>query len=234
MTDSKGVRPQAVGIIIDGNRRWAKLRGLPTLLGHKAGYDRVLEFLDWAHEEHVGTVYAYCFSTENWNRTTEEVNYLMDLLRSFFITETAERLKKRGYRVLVAGERHRLAHDIQESISKLERETAHHTKMTAVFCISYGGQHEILTAVNRLLEDKGREKGPITKERFEKYLWTAGLPDPDMVIRTSGEQRLSNFLTWRSVYSELFFPTIHWPDFSKKIFHELLEEYAARHRRFGK
>lgn len=233
MADSIENRPRSLGVIIDGNRRWAKERGVPSLLGHKSGLDNLIHFFDWAHEAGIETAYAYCFSTENWNRSTEEVNYLMDLFRLIFRERVSE-FKKKGYKLRVVGERARLAHDIQEMIKEGESDTAANSKMNVVICLSYGGQQEILEAVNKILADHGREKGPITKERFEKYLWTAGLPDPDMIIRTSGEQRLSNFLTWRSAYSELFFPSVHWPDFSKKVFHELLEEYAARHRRFGK
>lgn len=230
----KNTTPVSLGIILDGNRRWAKEQGVPTLLGHKAGYDRFLELLDWCREAGIRTVYGYCFSTENWNRSTEEVNYLMDLIRQFFMSAALDSFKKKGYRIRLAGVRDRLPHDIQEMAKRVEGETATLNELDVVFCISYGGRDEILDAVNKILEDKGREKGPITKERFEKYLWTKDLPDPDLIIRTSGEHRLSNFLTWRSVYSELFFPKVYFPAFNKEEFHKVLQEYGERQRRFGK
>lgn len=225
--------PETIGVIVDGNRRWAKERGYPSLVGHKTGLDNLVSFFDWAHEAGVTTVYAYCFSTENWNRTTEEVNYLMDLFRVMFQDRVAT-LKEKGYKIRVVGQRQRLAHDLQEMIDKAERDTSLNNKLQIVICLSYGGQDEVLEAVNKLLADKGRDAGPVTKEKFENYLWTAGLPDPDMIIRTGGEHRLSNFLMWRSTYSELFFPEVRFPGFTREDFHSLLKEYSERERRHGK
>jgi undecaprenyl diphosphate synthase len=226
--------PQCIGIIVDGNRRWARERGLPTLEGHRAGFDRLGEFLDWASEAGIKHVVAYVFSTENWNRSLEEVSYLMDLFRTQFGGKMVSDLREKGYRIRVAGNKACLAPDLQELVRKAELETEDCKKMTVTLALSYGGRDEILAAVNALLADSAREKGSVTKDEFEKHLWTSDLPDLDMIIRTGGERRLSNFMTWRSVYSELFFPKMYFPDFTKEDFHKLLDEYAARERRLGK
>ena len=226
--------PNAIGVIIDGNRRWAKERGLPSLIGHKAGYDKVKELVRWCHEAGIKYLTVYCFSTENWNRSTEEVNYLMDLIRTLLLQDIVTVFKNDGHQLHVIGDRARLPHDIQELVKKAEADTAPGQNLFVNLAISYGGQDEILAAVNKLLDDKGREKGLITKERFEKYMWSAGTPHPDLILRTSGEQRLSNFLTWQSAYSELFFLKKHWPAIEREDFLAVLKEYGERERRHGK
>lgn len=227
--------PNCIGVIVDGNRRWAKARGLPTLEGHKAGYDKVKEFAIWAKDAGVKCVIAYVFSTENWNRSEEEVSYLMDLLRKMLVVDAVKWASEHGIRIRVAGSKARLAEDIISGIEKVQKETEKNDKLTMVFAMNYGGRDEIIEAVNNLIiQAEDTSRGEVTKEEFAKYLWTAGLPDPDMIIRTSGEHRLSNFLPWQSVYSEFFFPTFNFPDFDKEKFDALLEEFAARHRRFGK
>ena len=219
---------RSVGIIMDGNRRWAKARGLPTIEGHRAGYEKLKEVAGWARETDIRDVVVYAFSTENWNRAEEEVAYLMDLLRSFLNDEVVA-MKEEGVRLKFVGQRDRLPQDIQESIDQAEKETrdgAH----TLWLALSYGGRAEILDAVNRLIE----EGGEVTEESFSKALWTDGMPDPDIIIRTSGERRLSGFLPWQGVYSELFFIDKNWPDFSRDNFDHILAEYAERERRHGK
>lgn len=226
--------PQSIGIVLDGNRRWARERGYPTLVGHKAGYERVKELLGWSQEAGIKWITIYAFSAENWQRATDEVNYMMDILRQALINDFISEFKPKGYKLRIIGDRTRFPHDIQELLSKAEKETAEGENLTVVLALSYGGQDEILAAINKLLGDMGREKGAITKERFEKYMWSHGVPHPDLIIRAGGEQRLSNFLTWQSVYSELFFVKKLWPDMSREDFFDVLREFGERNRRFGK
>ncbi len=207
----------SVGIILDGNRRWAKEKGLPTLEGHRKGLLNVKEIVTAAKDD-VGTVFLYVFSTENWSRTEKEISYLMGLFRQFFDKEI-DVLNKKNVKVVVIGQRERFEKDIQELIVKAEEMTKDNTGITAVVALSYGGRADILQAA---------EKGNI-----EENLWTKGLPDPDIIIRTGGEKRLSGFLTWNSVYSELFFVDTYWPDFTKEEFLGILESYKNRERRLG-
>ncbi|MDP3957838.1 MAG: polyprenyl diphosphate synthase [bacterium] len=221
--------PEALGIIMDGNRRYARARNLPLMRGHEAGYEKLKEFLRWAKEAGVRTVYAYAFSTENWNRAKKEVGYLVRLLERAIIDEEDE-LKKEKISVRFIGELDRFSPKLQEAMKKIERETRGHPH-TLVLAVSYGGRAELLTALKKLAKE-GKET--ITEENFSKYLYTAGLPDPDLIIRTSGEVRTSNFLPWQSAYSEWYFTKTLWPAFEKKEFDHILADYAARERRNGK
>ena len=225
---------KCIGLIIDGNRRWAKNRGLTPMRGHEAGSKKLKEFLDWVRDIGVRHVIAYVFSTENWNRSPREVVYLMRLINRFFTRDLAE-LKKKKIRIRIAGVRSMLSRNIQKLIERAERETASFKDFTLMLALSYGGKDEIVAAANGLMADKEKLNGKeITKEDFARYLWTAGIPDPDLIIRTGGEMRLSNFLPWQSAYSELFFLPIFWPDITKEEFLRVLEEYRSRQRRFGK
>lgn len=229
---SEKVIPNCLGVIVDGNRRWAKERGLPTLEGHRRGFENLQSLVDWAHEAGIKHLVAYVFSTENWNRAPEEVSYLMDLFRQQ-VRSVTEKFHNKNYKVKVIGQRSRLAKDLQELILEAEEKTKNNTGILVTLALSYGGRDEITSAINELLLDENRP-AEITPENFEKYLWSSYIPDLDMVIRTSGEHRLSNFMTWKSVYSELFFPEVKFPELTKEIFHELLEEFSNRQRRFGK
>lgn len=220
---------RCIGVIIDGNRRWARKRGMPTLEGHRAGYEKVKDALRWTREAGIRYVIAYAFSSENWNRAPEEVSYLMKLLKRMCVEE-AEHFKKENARVRVIGERARLAPDVRDAIERVEEETKNCTGETLVLAISYGGRDELVEAARKLCRRAPEE---ITKETFAEQLWTAGIPDPDLIIRTSGEQRLSNFLLWQVAYSELFFTKTLWPDFTKEEFFQILEEYNKKERRFG-
>lgn len=235
---------QCIGVIIDGNRRWAKKRGLATMRGHEAGSKKLKEFLDWAREAGVRHIIAYVFSTENWHRSRYEVAYLMRLINRFFTRDLAE-LKKKKIRVRIAGDRSMFSRTIQDLMKRAEKETASFKDFTLALALSYGGRDEIVAAANALLALRGSQRKEgisqkhlpdklITKEEFASHLWTAGIPDPDLIIRTSGEMRLSNFLPWQSVYSELFFSPTFWPDVTKEEFLRVLEEYRSRQRRFGK
>lgn len=225
---------KCIGVIIDGNRRWAKERGLAPVRGHEVASKKFKEFLGWAREAGVRYVIAYVFSTENWNRPPREVTYLMRLISRFFTRDLAE-LKKKKICIRVAGVRSLLSRKIQGLVERAEQETASFQDFTLMLAFSYGGRDEIVAAANRLMADKEKFNGKeITKEDFTRYLWTVGIPDPDLIIRTSGEMRLSNFLPWQSVYSELFFLPTFFPDITKEEFLRVLDEYRSRQRRFGK
>lgn len=222
--------PLSVGIIMDGNRRWAKARGLSTLEGHREGYAKLKEIINWSKEAGIGYVTVYAFSTENWNRTEEEVGYLMNLFRTV-IGEVTKEAKEKGIKLVYIGQRERFAEDIRTAMNESEQSTRECTALTLAVALSYGGRQEIIDAVHRIPGDK---IATITEEEFSKMLWTKDIADPDLIIRTSGEERLSNFLPWQSVYSEFFFTKTLWPDFSKDEFLSIIEEYHARERRLGK
>lgn len=223
--------PNCIGVIVDGNRRWARAKGLPILEGHRAGYEKLKEFIRWARDASVTHVIAYVFSSENWNRSPEEISYLMKLLKRACDLEIEE-FKKENARIRVIGERARLPKDVREAVEHAEKATKDCIDQTLVLAISYGGRDEIVQAVNSLIA--ARHQAPVSADEFSQCLWTHDIPDPDLIIRTSGEKRLSNFLTWQSVYSELFFIDTLWPDFTKEEFSKILEEYQSRERRFGK
>ena len=221
--------PECVGIIMDGNRRWAKEKGLPSLLGHKEGYQRLKDCLKWAKERGVKYVIVYAFSAENWERSKEEVGYLMNLLREA-ITNEVDSLREEGAKVQFIGKREKLPDDIQDGIPKLEEDTKDNADLTLVVALSYGGRSEIIEAVNKALEVGEK----VDEESFSNLLWTKGIPDPDIIIRTGGGKRLSGFLSWQSVYSELFFVDTYWPDFSREEFEKILNDYSKIDRRHGK
>jgi len=226
MSDS----PRAIGVIMDGNRRWAKERGLPTFEGHKAGAQKIFELAQWAYEAGIKEVTLYAFSTENWNRAGEEVEYLMTLAEQLFSKELS-RFKESGVCLRFIGDRFRASARIQEVMRDAEESTKEGAKGTLIFAFSYGGRPEIIAAVNQLLQE-GKEE--IDEEGFKNALWSTGLIDPDLILRTGGERRLSNFLTWQTVYSELFFTDTKWPDLEKSEFDTVLREYQERDRRHGK
>jgi len=221
--------PTHIAIIMDGNRRWAKEHGLPVLAGHQRVSDEVLEpLVEHAAKRGVSFITFWAFSTENWNRDAKEVEGIMRIFRHT-IRKRWQRLHDKGVRVRVIGDLSRFAPDIQKALTGVMEQTAQNKKITAVFALNYGGRDEILRAVRSL-----DRVSPLTEQEFADHLDTAGIPDPDLIIRTSGEQRLSGFLPWQSVYSELYFPTWHMPDFTPEKLDEALEEYALRRRRFGK
>jgi len=222
--------PKCIGIIMDGNRRWAKEKGLPVYEGHKAGYEKLKQFVLWAKEEGVQTTIAYGFSTENWNRTKKEVKLLLGLF-SYALRYEMENFKKEKIRLKIIGKIDQFPKKLQEEIKKAEEETKKVKKHTLVLALSYGGREEIVSAVKKILKEKVQK---LDEKEFSQYLWTAGTPDPDLIIRTSGEQRLSNFLSWQSAYSELYFTKTLWPAFSKKEFKKILANFAKRERRHGK
>jgi len=222
--------PACIGIIMDGNRRWAKARGLPTLEGHRQGYEKLRKVLDWTRESGVRNLIVYAFSTENWNRTVEEVGYLMDLFREM-INSAVKDAKEKNIRLIFLGERARFAPDILAAMEKAEEETREGSSFTFGIALSYGGRTEIMDAIHRISPEKLKT---LSEAEFAQLLWTREIPDPDLIIRTSGEMRLSGFLTWQSVYSELYFTETFWPAFEREEFDRILAEYAERERRHGK
>ena len=227
--------PQHVAIIMDGNGRWAQARGLPRIAGHKAGVDAVRRTLEACQEIGVKVVTLYAFSAENWRRPLEEVEGLMGLLRFYLKSELA-RLHREGVRFLALGDKAALATDIQKIIENAETLTANNTSFTLCVALSYGGRQEIVAATRTLATQVANgtlQADEITADTFGDALYTRGLPDPDLAIRTSGEQRLSNFLLWQLAYAELYFTPVHWPDFNRTELQAALDHYAGRERRFG-
>ena len=226
--------PKSIGIIMDGNRRFARARGLPIFKGHEAGYEKLKEFVRFAREAGVRTVIAYAFSTENWNRAKEEVGYLIMLLERAVIKQADEFLKEKVC-VRFIGQIECFPKRIRDAIKKIERETSQYKDFTLVLLLSYGGRAEIIEGIKKLVKEKGAKGAlEINESEFGKYLMTAGIPDPELVIRTSGEISTSNFLPWQSVYSEWFFTKTLWPAFSRREFLKILKEFASRERRKGK
>lgn len=221
---------QCIGFIMDGNRRWAKAQELPTVEGHAKGYQVLLNVIELVHVAKIPHMVCYAFSTENWKRTEEEVGYLMNLLEhavTKFSREAKQNNKKINVRII--GQQERLSKNLQHEIHQVESENIENPELTVWIAFSYGGRAEIVHAVNQAVE--AGEK--VTEETFEKLLWTGGMPDPDLIIRTSGEIRMSNFLIWQSAYSELFFTDTLWPDFGEIEFKGILEEYQKRDQRRG-
>lgn len=221
--------PACIGIILDGNRRWARTHGMLVPEGHRAGYERLKDVLTWSREAGVAHVVAYAFSTENWQRPEEEVGALMTLF-TFVLEHEIDALVRERVRVRIVGNRSRFSEKLQQLMARAEEATAESYGITLHLLLSYGGRAEIVAAAQAL----ATAGVPITEESFAAQLWTGDMPDPDLVIRTGGEQRLSNFLPWQTVYSELFFTDTLWPDFSHEEFTGILESFSARERRHGK
>ncbi|MCR5597080.1 MAG: isoprenyl transferase [Lachnospiraceae bacterium] len=227
--------PRHIAVILDGNGRWAKAKGLPRKLGHVQGAKTIEEVCElmWNHGVEYFTVYA--FSTENWKRSEEEVSALMTILREYMV-KSIQRANDNNMRVRIIGEKSRLAKDIQESIAALEQATAENTGLKFTIAINYGSRDEITRAVRRIASraaDGEISAEGITEDMISAELDTAGYPDPDLLIRTSGEQRISNFLLWQCAYSEFYFTDVLWPDFGEKDLVAALEAYAGRDRRYG-
>ncbi len=223
---------QHLGIIIDGNRRWAKEKGLPSLEGHRQGYEKIKEVVRWCKNKRIKIVTLYAFSTENWNRAPVEVNFLMTLLNSGLKKEIKE-LDKEGVKLQIIGQKERLPSELQKTIKKAEEITKNNKEMVVNLAISYGGRAEIVKAVRKIVKE-GIPPEEVDESKIGDYLYTGGLPDPELIIRTSGEQRLSNFLIWQAAYSELYFTKKYWPDFTEKDLDQALKNYAHRQRKFGK
>jgi undecaprenyl diphosphate synthase len=227
--------PRHVGIIMDGNGRWALARGLPRFEGHRRGVEAVRRAVRAAIDCGVSFLTIYSFSTENWSRPPEEVAILMGLLKRFIRNDLAE-LHGNDVRVMVIGSRQRLPADIASLLIEAEELTRANRGLTLIVAFNYGARQEIVEAARRLVADVASgalDPRLIDESSFESRLATAGIPDPDLIIRTSGEQRLSNFLLWQAAYAEFVFLPIHWPDFDKAAFQSALDQFAQRDRRYG-
>ncbi len=219
-----------VAFIMDGNRRWARAHKVPLVVGHTKGYQKIEQLITYANKKGIAYLTFWAFSTENWNRDKKEVSLLMQIFRRLFRGRNINRLHEKGVRIQALGDITSFPKDIAADINKLVEKTKNNKAITVNIGLNYGGRAEILQAINRLLKEK---KENVDEEEFAKYLYTKGMPDPDLIIRTSGEERLSGFLPWQSVYSELYFPKVYWPDFTEKEFEKALEEFENRKRRFG-
>lgn len=229
MSQQEDKAPTHIGYIMDGNRRWAKSHGLPTYEGHLAGYNQVKDITKASVDAGVKYISFYAFSTENWNRTEKEVNYLMKLMLRMF-TSDLEEVTGENVRIIVAGTDERLDKKIIQAARDAEKRTEHNTRATVLICFNYGGQREIVDAVKKLIIS-GEE---VTEETISKNLYAPDVPPCDVVVRTSGEHRLSNFMLWRAAYSELIFVDKHWPDMRASDVDNVIKEYNRRARRFGK
>ena len=227
--------PRHVAMIMDGNGRWASQRGLPRIAGHREGLIAVRDVLNTCSLLGIPIVTVYAFSQENWNRPQAEIALLMTLLEEFLLQER-QTFHERKTRFFPIGLLHELPASTRDLVQTLARETGHYHDQTVVVALSYGGRAEILDAVNRLIDDAQVGKTPerVHEARFEQYLSTAGLPDPDLLIRTSGEARISNFLLWQVAYTELYFTKTLWPDFRRRDVLLALLDYQKRDRRFGR
>jgi undecaprenyl diphosphate synthase len=233
---SGSVAPLHVAIIMDGNGRWAKARGMPRAIGHQRGAEAARRTVQGAVELGIGYLTLFGFSSENWSRPASEIDDLMQLLR-FYLEREIDELHRNGIRLCVIGDRHRLSPAIVELIEKSETMTRANARMRLTMALSYGGRAEIAAAARRIAADVAA--GRVTADRVDenlvqRYLFTADAPDPDLVIRTSGEKRISNFLLWQSAYSELVFMDKHWPDFGKADLAAAIQEFGGRERRYGR
>jgi undecaprenyl diphosphate synthase len=230
-----GNLPRHVAIIMDGNGRWAARRQRPRIFGHRAGMRSVRAVIETAGDLHIPFLTLYAFSKENWKRPQNEVDALMRLLRRYIATERGE-LMSRGVRVQAIGEIERLSAEAREDLERLIAETSTNDRLTVVLAISYGGRAEIVRAARQIAEASRSGKlgaDGLDEATFASFLYTADLPDPDLLIRTSGEMRVSNFLLWQIAYTELYVTNILWPDFGRGAFLDAIDEYLTRERRFG-
>lgn len=234
-TSEPTVLPNHVAIIMDGNGRWATARGLTRSEGHKKGAEAAQRAVEAARDLGIPFITLFSFSSENWNRPAAEIDDLMNLLR-YHLAKEVDDMKKKGARLLVIGDRTRLPDDIVKTILKIEDETKDNRKLTVIIALSYGGRQDIVFAAKELARQAKADKVDIEKideDIFSRYLMTRGIPDPDLMIRTSGESRISNFLMWQLAYAELFFTNTLWPDFGKQDMEEAIAFFNGRDRRYG-
>ncbi len=225
-----------VAIIMDGNGRWARKRGMPRTYGHRKGAENVVKITRSMKESGIRYLTLYAFSTENWQRSKDEVDALMQLLNEYLDKELKE-IMDNNVRILFIGERNMLSPGIQEKMAFLERESAQNTELTLCIALSYGSRQEIVAAVKRIAKkvaDGELEISQITTDTVSDALYTKDIPDPDILIRTSGEKRISNYLLWQAAYTEFFFTDTLWPDFSKEELCEIIQAFKNRERRYGK
>jgi len=235
LTLNENPLPKHVAIIMDGNGRWAKSRGLPRAVGHRAGADMFKRIVKETIRIGIPYLTVYAFSTENWKRPQDEVNALMELLVEY-VNKELSKLNNNGVRINLLGNKNRLPEEARLQIERAVNETRKNDKLQLQIALNYGGRAEIIDAVKAVLCDVKEDRidiEEINEELFSKYLYTANIPDPDLIIRPSGELRLSNFLPWQSAYSELWFANVFWPDFSEEYYRRAIYDYQLRNRRYG-
>lgn len=223
--------PQHIGFIMDGNRRWARKRGLPAIEGHRKGYETVENVANWCFDRGVKRITLYTFSTENWKRSKNEVKDLIEFIQ-WVLKMDLRKFNEKDIRLTVIGQLKAFSRMLQQRIRKAVELTKHNQRGTIAIALNYGGREEIVEAVKQIVRSKIDPK-KITEKTVSAHLYTKGVDDPELVIRTAGEKRLSNFLPWQSTYSELYFCNSFWPDFSEKDLEDALKDYADRKRRFG-
>ncbi len=231
MTQEITTVPKHIAIIMDGNRRWARERNLEDFDGHLKGYEIVKKIPDWFFPKGVKIISLYAFSQENWNRCQKEVNLLMSLLKKGIEEETKRALDE-GIKIIISGKIDELPGDLPDACKNIVTQTSSGKNGIINICMNYGGRNEIINVINKITKNKAKPE-KINEDTIKRYLYTNELSDPDMIIRTSGEQRLSGFLLWQSAYSELMFLKKYWPDFEENDVELILEEYKKRNRRFG-
>lgn len=228
--------PAHIAVIMDGNGRWAEKHGLPRTFGHRKGVKAAETMVESCLEAGISYLTLFCFSSENWNRPEEEVSALMDLLRSYF-KEDVQKLQEKRVKLKFSGRFDRLPEDIRKKMAEVDSIEISQPKLTLIMALSYGGREEIVDAARRLarrVANNDLSIEQINEAEFSRSLYTPDVPDPDLLIRSGGEQRISNFLLWQGAYTEIVFSNKLWPDFSKEDFQSALDEYALRHRRFGR
>lgn len=229
--DSKPEKmPVHIGIVMDGNGRWAKKRFLPRIAGHQAGMKAMERVVDAAKDIGIRYLSLYAFSTENWNRAHSEVQGLMGMFR-YYLKGKIEHMHRKGARVRFAGRMSVFPQDILDIVQMAEDLTKNNDKIDVIFCVNYGGRQEIADAVSRLISSG--VTGEVTEEMLSRHMYISDIPDPDLLIRTGGELRMSNFLLWESAYSEYYFSEVYWPDFDRNELERAVESYARRERRYG-
>lgn len=222
--------PKHIAFIMDGNRRWAKQNKFSFFMGHRSGARNIEPLVDFAIEKGITHLTFWAFSTENWKRSQEELDSLMDVFRESLSDPMIVRLQENNVKINIIGDLKKFPEDIQKQVATIIQNTKNNKRMTVNIALNYGGRDEIITAINNLLKENMQH---ITEEEFDNYLLTKGQPDPDMIIRTGGEIRLSGYLPWQSIYSELYFTDVLWPNFDTKEFEKAILEFENRQRRFG-
>ncbi len=228
--------PVHIGIILDGNRRWARARGLPPMEGHRKGIENLERIVKFVKKIGVKILSVYAFSTENWKRSPEEINFLMDIVDKYF-RDNLKDFKEKGIRVVHSGRKNKLPFPTKRAILTAVRQTKNNNEFIFNICFNYGGRQEIIDGIKKLFLEVSKNRFNIKKlneKNFSMFLYNPELPEPDLIIRTSGEVRTSNFLLWESAYSEWYFTKTYWPDFNEKELVKAIKDYQQRERRFGK
>lgn len=223
--------PKHVAFIMDGNRRWAKKKGLPIVFGHRKGYQKIEEIVKHARKLEIKHVTFWAFSTENWSRDKKEVEDLLNIFRTLLKKSSLKKILQEKAKIVILGDLTAFPKDIQENVNHVVEDSKNNTGITVNIALNYGGRAEILRATNLIIQDGTKN---VDEKTFASYLYSKGQPDPDFVIRTGGEKRMSGYLPWQSVYSELYFTDTYWPDFNSKALNVALKDFSNRSRRFGK